>query len=629
MTVGALCLGVLFINLANAFTLEPEIIWIDQFGSSGPGGDEAEDIALDSDGNVFVVGSVAGALPGQTHLGDMDAFVRKYDAEGGELWTRQFGTVDTDAALGVTTDTDGNVYVTGFTDGALPGESSEGERDAYVIKFNANGVQMFVNQFGNDESDVASDIAIAVDGSLFVVGSNLPGPGQQDSVIAKLNPNGGLEYRREIGFGEGNDFARGVAVSDTGLVYVVGVVTPIAAGEDADGYLKQIVETGDSILPIITFWTERFFDDVGGDIAESVALDSFGNVYVAGQTAETIGDPVGFKGDAFLRKYDPSGNLLGSRIFGTGEHDKAYTVTVAFDGTVYIAGFTDGDFGNDSGGETDLFLSTFEADLTAIRTLQFGSNDFETVLAVAVDPIGDAYLAGSTSGALPGQESQNGFSDAFAARLGAEIRDSDDDGLSDFEEVVVYGTDPFDDDTDDDGLLDGEEVFDEGTDPLDPDTDNDGLLDGAEVDLAAGTDCPSPLDPDSDNDTLSDGAEVNLETDPCNADSDDDGIPDGADPDTLDAVIEGLPDEAFDPATSAGGKKTAILSTLEGIEQDIAAGDTEAAVEQLQNLRKHLDGCPASPVPGESADNNDWIDDCDAQRQVRELIDLLLANVGP
>ena len=69
--------------------------------------------------------------------------------------------------------------------------------------------------------------------------------------------------------------------------------------------------------------------------------------------------------------------------------------------------------------------------------------------------------------------------------------DSDFDGLDDDEEINTYGTDPLDDDSDDDGLLDGEEVNDYGTDPTNPDSDEDGYSDGEEV--AAGTD---PLDPD-------------------------------------------------------------------------------------------------------------------------------------
>ena len=102
--------------------------------------------------------------------------------------------------------------------------------------------------------------------------------------------------------------------------------------------------------------------------------------------------------------------------------------------------------------------------------------------------------------------------------------DTDDDGLTDNDEVNTYGTDPLNMDSDDDGLSDGDEVNAYGTDPLAPDTDGDGLSDGDEVD-EYGTD---PLDPDSDGDGLSDGDEVNVyDTDPLAPDSDGDGFTDG------------------------------------------------------------------------------------------------------
>ena len=69
--------------------------------------------------------------------------------------------------------------------------------------------------------------------------------------------------------------------------------------------------------------------------------------------------------------------------------------------------------------------------------------------------------------------STNGFLSDFV--------DTDNDGLSDWEEAAKYGTNWRDPDCDDDGLLDGEEINTYGTDPLNPDTDGDGLLDGWNV----------------------------------------------------------------------------------------------------------------------------------------------------
>lgn len=81
--------------------------------------------------------------------------------------------------------------------------------------------------------------------------------------------------------------------------------------------------------------------------------------------------------------------------------------------------------------------------------------------------------------------------------------DSDGDRLSDVRESEL-GTDPYNPDTDDDGLTDGEEVLDYQTNPLDPDTDLDGLKDGEEV-KQYDTD---PLDRDTDDGGVADGHEV-------------------------------------------------------------------------------------------------------------------------
>lgn len=70
-------------------------------------------------------------------------------------------------------------------------------------------------------------------------------------------------------------------------------------------------------------------------------------------------------------------------------------------------------------------------------------------------------------------------------------RDSDGDGLSDYDEIFIYGTDPLNPDTDGDGLTDYEEIYVYGTDPLNPDTNGNGFTDGQEVEMGT-----NPLDPD-------------------------------------------------------------------------------------------------------------------------------------
>lgn len=62
-----------------------------------------------------------------------------------------------------------------------------------------------------------------------------------------------------------------------------------------------------------------------------------------------------------------------------------------------------------------------------------------------------------------------------------ETVDSDIDGLTDYDEIYLYGTNPYIIDTDGDGLSDYEEITIFGTDPLNPDTDSDTYLDGQEI----------------------------------------------------------------------------------------------------------------------------------------------------
>jgi hypothetical protein len=79
-----------------------------------------------------------------------------------------------------------------------------------------------------------------------------------------------------------------------------------------------------------------------------------------------------------------------------------------------------------------------------------------------------------------------------------------------------------------------------------------------------------------------------------------------------------------DPA----GQCNALLSRLTDIEATIAAGDTEEAIRMLRNLRRIVDGCPDMPTSSEMADMNDWVEDCDAQCEIRALIDMLIENLS-
>jgi hypothetical protein len=239
---------------------------------------------------------------------------------------------------------------------------------------------------------------------------------------------------------------------------------------------------------------------------------------------------------------------------------------------------------------------------------------------IAAISLTEVPTIGSVLFTIDTDSDDDGLTDGEELVLGTDPfdSDSDDDGLSDGDEVNVYGTDPLNPDSDDDGLSDGDEVNVYGTDPLNPDSDNDGLSDGDEVNVY-GTD---PLNPDRDDDGLNDGLEVALGLDPLDSDTDNDGIPDGQDTEFIENAINALGDEAFKDSSAGHGLRQALLQRLENAEREVAGGRVDQAIHHLENLRRHLDGC------GAEADGDDWIVDCVAQVQIRDLLDLLIANLS-
>ncbi len=120
----------------------------------------------------------------------------------------------------------------------------------------------------------------------------------------------------------------------------------------------------------------------------------------------------------------------------------------------------------------------------------------------------------------------DGLSDQAEKEFGTNPKspDTDQDGLVDTDEVLIYHTDPLQADSDYDNLSDLDEIMKYLTQPQEADTDQDGLEDGTEL-FARGT---NPLKADSDNDGLSDGEELmTYHTHPLIADSDSDGVKDG------------------------------------------------------------------------------------------------------
>ena len=105
--------------------------WKRQLGTSSS--DSSNGVATDRNGNVYVSGITYGSLAG-ANQGTIDAWVAKYNSSGTLVWKRQLGTDSEDRSNGVATDSNGNVYISGYTQGSLAG-ANQGAIDAWVVKY--------------------------------------------------------------------------------------------------------------------------------------------------------------------------------------------------------------------------------------------------------------------------------------------------------------------------------------------------------------------------------------------------------------------------------------------------------------------------------------------------------------
>ena len=114
--------------------------WTKQLGTSR--NDYGKGVTTDSSGNIYVTGTTGGGLDGNTSSGSDDIFLVKYDSSGTKQWTKQLGNhFKYEHGNGVTTDSSDNIYVTGYTSGGLDGNTSSGESDIFLVKYDSSGTK--------------------------------------------------------------------------------------------------------------------------------------------------------------------------------------------------------------------------------------------------------------------------------------------------------------------------------------------------------------------------------------------------------------------------------------------------------------------------------------------------------
>src|SRR5262249_46757084 len=248
------------------------------------GGDQANAVAVDSDGKIVVAGSAA------TSSINTDFAVARYNANGtpdnsfnsdGKL-TTDMGN-EGDAARAVLVQPDGKILVVGTSgeDIALARYTSTGDPDP---DFGTGGKT--VTDFGSE--DVATGVALNADGQIFISGYTLGPQIDRDFLLARYTDGGELDSTFGTGgavktdLGDGDDFAENLTLDDQGRIILVGRATSSTILDMAlvrykpDGTPDSSFD-GDGIV------TADFHGR--GEFGQDVALDADGKIVAAGYTA--------------------------------------------------------------------------------------------------------------------------------------------------------------------------------------------------------------------------------------------------------------------------------------------------------------------------------------------------------
>ena len=311
--------------------------WARRLG--GTGNDFATTVVSDSNGNI-VVSTFYDSNPQTIYRGDgttaftltgtgYDVSVIKYDSTGDPLWARRIGgTRNRDTATSVTTDSSGNVIVTGYydsnplniydADGTTPlttlTNPNEGTLELFLVKYASNGNLVWVKRLSGNGDEIGNGVATDSIGNVFVAGSygsspltilygngntafELANGGVSDGVLVKYDSNGEPVWGRRIG-GTGSDSITSVITDSNGNIIVAGDYTsnPVTV-YNADGTTAfTLTNSGSTDVFLVKYNSEgtpQWARKVGGTGNDAIGslkysyVGSVGTIYWGGGAIRT------------------------------------------------------------------------------------------------------------------------------------------------------------------------------------------------------------------------------------------------------------------------------------------------------------------------------------------------------
>jgi hypothetical protein len=532
------------------FAANPIYGWTKRMG--GTAEDRGYDVVRDLSGNVYLTGYFNGTVDFATDFGGSDSkisagsgdiFVTRINANGNYGWTKRMGGTGGDSGYGVSVDSNGNVYVTGYFQstvnfaadfGGSDTKTSANGYDIFVTRINANGTYGWTKIFGGTGNDYGNSVSVDPSGNVYIIG-DFPGTvnfaqdfGGSDIKIGggvfvlRINANGTYGWTKSF---VGSIYGQSISVDSSGNVCVTGYftgTTNFAADFGGNDSKNSAAGTDIFVTHINANGTYGWTKIIGGsdnDHGYSVFVDSSGGVYVSGNCTGTVNFAADFGGsdsrsggNTFVTRINADGTYGWTRkIGGSGGQGAA----VDSNGNVYVTGsfqITE-NFAADFGG-TDIKISTgyaapfitrINANGTYGWTKQMGITGSNYSQGVTLDSGGNVYMTGYFTG-----------TGNFASDFGGSDTKTSSASYNDIFLTKIINPP----DTDNDGLPDAQENPSSCPNRTNPDSDGDGLCDGMFTVLGI---CAAGEDMDAD------GVVDPGESNPCNPDSDGDGVNDGTD----------------------------------------------------------------------------------------------------
>jgi uncharacterized delta-60 repeat protein len=353
-------------------------------------------VALDSNDNIYVTGTTAGTMYG-TNFGEMDLFLTKYTSDGSLVWARQWGTSLTETAYGVVVDLNNDIYVTGFTTGSLDG-TNIGEYDIFLSKYTSDGSSLWTKQWGTDSWDSGYSVAIDSYNNIYVTGY-AGGGFTSDMFLDKYTSDGSLVWTKQWGtFGGDSGVSLTIDMNDN--LYVTGGLNMQAMSSNF--YLSKYTSDGSLI------WNKQWLNGES-EASKDVLVDLDGSVYITGSTARSLDGTNMVYTDIFLIKHTADGSLLWVRQWGSDTSEEGNALVIDSYNNIYVTGTTLGVIdGTNLGGNDDIFLSKFTSDGSLVWSKQWGTDQVDYGVDLAITPSNIIYITGYTLGVL-GEQSFPGF----------------------------------------------------------------------------------------------------------------------------------------------------------------------------------------------------------------------------